>query len=161
MADGEKLYMYGTEFVNESNYYHYFDLKGKIKVSGSLVALNSGASISRNYQYCKLFYESAGLIDASELKFPNKLSESCFWHVFGRCTSLTKIPPALPSTKLQGGCYSSMFEGCKSLTSIPENFLPATDLYRNCYFNMFGWCTSLTTVPENLLPATTLDSYCY
>ena len=161
LADGEKLYMYGTEFVNESNYYHYFDLKGKIKVSGSLVALNSGASLSRSYQYCKLFYESAGLIDASELKFPNKLSEYCFWHVFGRCTSLTKIPPALPSTKLQWSCYSSMFEGCKSLTSIPENFLPATDLKYSCYYNMFAWCTSLTTVPENLLPATKLSSHCY
>lgn len=161
LADGEKLYMYGTEFVNDSNYYHYFDLKGKIKVSGSLVALNSGASLSRSYQYCKLFYESAGLIDASELKFPNKLSESCFWHVFGRCTSLTKIPPALPSTKLQWSCYSSMFEGCKSLTSIPENFLPATDLHYSCYYNMFAWCTSLTTVPENLLSATKLSSHCY
>nr|DAW52169.1 MAG TPA: hypothetical protein [Caudoviricetes sp.] len=153
--------MYGTEFVNDSNYYHYFDLKGKIKVSGSLVALNSGASLSRSYQYCKLFYESAGLIDASELKFPNKLSEDCFWHVFGRCTSLTKIPPALPSTKLQWGCYSSMFEGCTSLTSIPENFLPATDLHYSCYYNMFAWCTSLTTVPENLLSATKLSSHCY
>lgn len=77
-----------------------------------------------------LFYKCTGLIDASELKFPNKVVRDCYYSMFRECTSLTKAPD-LPALKLEINCYESMFNGCTALTTAPE--LPSTILASGCY----------------------------
>ena len=104
-----------------------------------------------------LFEGNKYLIDASGLILPwGTLAESCYYHMFYNCTSLTNAP-VLPATTLANDCYSSMFSGCTNLVNAPA--LPTTTLAEGCYYHMFYKCTSLTNAPA--LPATTLAKYCY
>ena len=83
LADGEKLEVYGTEFRNiDYNGYYAFDLTGKIKISGDLVALNNGKIYMTRYNYCYIFKEAKGLIDASDLIFSNNTAERCYESMF-------------------------------------------------------------------------------
>lgn len=159
LADGEKLEVYGTEFRNcdyGNNNGYKFVIQGKIKVSGDLVALNSGSSVMNNYQYASLFNKSVGLYDAADLVLPKKVGSCCYVNMFKDCTSLTKAPQ-LPAVTLVYFCYGSMFNGCTSLENAPV--LPATKLANNCYGRMFYECKSLIKAPS--LPATTLADSCY
>ena len=113
-----------------------------------------GSYSPRHFSY--VFFGSAFLYDAKELKLPNDATESCYYNIFQGCTSL-KTAPELPATTLSEGCYKSMFDNCTSLVQAPE--LPATTLAQACYERMFYNCTSLTQAPE--LPATTLAVGCY
>ena len=113
-----------------------------------------GSYSPRHFSY--VFFGSAFLYDAKELKLPNDATESCYYNIFQGCTSL-KTAPELPATTLSEGCYKSMFDNCTSLVQAPE--LLATTLAQACYERMFYNCTSLTQAPE--LPATTLAVGCY
>ena len=113
-----------------------------------------GSYSPRHFSY--VFFGSAFLYDAKELKLPNDATESCYYNIFQGCTSL-KTAPELPATTLSEGCYKSMFDNCTSLVQAPE--LPATTLAQACYERMFYNCTSLTQAPK--LPATTLAVGCY
>ena len=113
-----------------------------------------GSYSPRHFSF--VFFGSAFLYDAKELKLPNDATESCYYNIFQGCTSL-KTAPELPATTLSEGCYKSMFDNCTSLVQAPE--LPATTLAQACYERMFYNCTSLTQAPE--LPATTLAVGCY
>lgn len=185
LADGEKLEVYGTEFRNCDTYSdgYKFELQGKIKVSGDLVALNNGSSVMKSYQYASLFKKTVGLYDAADLVLPKKVGENCYNGMFLGCTSLVNTPK-LPAMTLAEHCYESMFYGCTALTKTPDlpattlasncyrvmfsycsglieamDIIPATTLGNNCCEMMFSKCTSLTKAPQ--LPATTLISYCY
>lgn len=185
LADGEKLEVYGTEFRNCDTYSdgYKFELQGKIKVSGDLVALNNGSSVMKSYQYASLFKKTVGLYDAADLVLPKKVGENCYNGMFNGCTSLVNTPK-LPAMTLAEHCYESMFYGCTALTKTPDlpattlasncyrvmfsycsglieamDIIPATTLGNNCCEMMFSKCTSLTKAPQ--LPATTLISYCY
>ena len=113
-----------------------------------------GSYSPRHFSF--VFFGSAFLYDAKELKLPNDATESCYYNIFQGCTSLTTAPE-LPATTLSEGCYKSMFDNCTSLVQAPE--LPATTLAQACYERMFYNCTSLTQAPK--LPATTLAVGCY
>lgn len=185
LADGEKLEVYGTEFRNCDTYSdgYKFELQGKIKVSGDLVALNNGSSVMKSYQYASLFKKTVGLYDAADLVLPKKVGENCYNGMFNGCTSLVNTPK-LPAMTLVASCYESMFYGCTALTKAPDlpattlaskcyrtmfsncdglieamDIIPATTLGNNCCEMMFYKCTSLIKAPQ--LPATTLISYCY
>lgn len=159
LADGEKLEVYGTEFRNiDYNGYYAFDLTGKIKISGDLVALNNGKIYMTRYNYCYIFKEAKGLIDASDLIFSNNTAERCYESMFYGCTNLVNAPKKLPAMDASPGCYSDMFYGCTALTKAPE-ILAKTMSYLCCEY-MFNECTSLVEVPE-ILPATTIGRQCY
>lgn len=113
-----------------------------------------GSYSPRHFSF--VFFGSAFLYDAKELKLPNDATESCYYNTFQGCISL-KTAPELPATTLSKGCYKSMFDNCTSLVQAPE--LPATTLAQACYERMFENCYSLTQAPE--LPATTLAESCY
>lgn len=113
-----------------------------------------GSYSPRHFSF--VFFGSAFLYDAKELKLPNDATESCYYNTFQGCMSL-KTAPELPATTLAQSCYESMFDNCTSLMQAPE--LPATTIATNCYSRMFFNCLSLTKAPE--LPATTLASNCY
>lgn len=157
LADGESVYMYGTDFQSKSSYYYNaFNIKGNIKVSGDLIALRYGSSLNASsYTYSNLFRD-ATITDASELVLPSRQKDQCFYGLFYNCTSLTKVPK-LPATSLACGCYELMFYGCKSLVKAPV--LPSVTLNQRCYWGMFENCTSLAEAPE--LPATSLQFRCY
>ena len=114
-----------------------------------------GSYSPRHFSY--VFFGSAFLYDAKELKLPNDATESCYYNTFQGCTSLTTAPE-LPATTLAQSCYESMFDNCTSLMQAPE--LPATTIATNCYSRMFFNCTSLTQAPS-ILPAIILASDCY
>ena len=111
----------------------YFQMKGTIAASGSVMSLIDGEGITTDIP-CNY----------------------CFNHLFIDCTSLT-TPPGLPALELKSGCYDGMFLRCRNLRETPQ--LPATKLAQFCYGNMFAYCSNLTEAPE--LPATTIESSCY
>ena len=164
-------YCNGTSTGGSSNNLHIAST-AKFSISGNILSLfyednfknyntfpkipsgKYGSYSPRHFSY--VFFGSAFLYDAKELKLPNDATESCYYNTFQGCTSLTTAP-ALPATTLAQSCYESMFDNCTSLMQAPE--LPATTIATNCYSRMFFNCTSLTQAPE--LPATTLTDNCY
>ena len=111
----------------------YFQMKGTIAASGSVMSLIDGEGVTTDIP-----------------------CDYCFNHLFIDCTSLT-TPPDLPALELKSGCYDGMFLRCRNLRETPQ--LPATKLAQFCYGNMFAYCSNLTEAPE--LPATTIESSCY
>ena len=139
--------------ISDENIYLTISFNSNAKVGGDLSSLTNMTG-SCCYE---LFKDNTYLTDASELILPwGTLAESCYYHMFYNCTSLT-IAPVLPATTLANDCYSSMFSGCTNLVNAPA--LPATTLADSCYYSMFQNCTSLTSTPA--LPATTLADSCY
>lgn len=156
LADGEKLYLYGTDFQQATGSYSYFKIEGNIKISGDLVALRDGLTEPRGYDFLELFKQCKGITDASLLNMPSKVESYGLQQLFKGCSSL-KYPPKMPKKKVGFyGCYG-MFEGCTSLLEAPE--LPATSVDSDAYGYMFLKCTSLTQAPN--LPAISLSSECY
>ena len=156
LADGEKLYLYGTDFQQASGSCSYFKIEGNIKISGDLVALRDGLTEPREYDFIGLFKQCKGITDASQLNMPSKVESQGLQHLFKGCSSL-KYPPKMPKKKVGfEGCYG-MFEGCTSLLEAPE--LPATSIDSEAYGYMFLHCTSLKQAPE--LPAIGLSTECY
>ena len=125
--------LYGGETDINSKKCTYFQMKGTIAASGSVMSLIDGEGITTDIP-----------------------CEYCFYWLFADCTSLT-TPPELPSLEMKYGCYNGMFFRCGNLRETPK--LPATKLAGFCYGNMFAYCSNLTVAPE--LPATTLESSCY
>ena len=143
-----------------------------------------------SYGQCNsMFSGCTGLVDASELIFPKKLTApSVFMNMFAGCTSLVSAPKKLVFDNAQRwsfygmfmGCSSlvngpsvvdigaasgvapclGMFSACTSLTTAPS--LPSTNISgtSGCYENMFGGCTAITTGPTEL-PATVLGNQAY
>ena len=164
-------YCNGTSASGSNNSLHIAST-AKFSISGNILSLfyednfknyntfpkipsgKYGSYSPRHFSY--VFFGSAFLYDAKELKLPNDATESCYYNIFQGCTSL-KTAPELPATTLASGCYQSMFDNCTSLVQAPE--LPATTIATNCYSRMFYNCTSLIQAPE--LPATTLAVGCY
>lgn len=156
LADGEKLYLYGTDFQQASSSYSHFNIEGNIKISGDLVALRNGLSEPRGYDFMELFKSCKGITDASQLNMPSKVESYGLQNLFKGCSSL-KYPPKMPKKKVGFyGCYG-MFEGCTSLLEAPE--LPATSVDSGAYGYMFLKCTSLKQAPD--LPAISLSTECY
>lgn len=156
LADGEKLYLYGTDFQQATGSYSYFNIEGNIKISGDLVALRDGLTEPRGYDFLDLFKQCKGITDASQLNMPSKVESYGLQNLFQGCSSL-KYPPKMPKKKVGFyGCYG-MFEGCTSLLEAPE--LPATSIDSGAYGYMFLKCTSLKQAPD--LPAISLSTECY
>lgn len=155
LADGEKLYLYGTDFQQASGSYSYFKIEGNIKISGDLVALRDGLTELRGYDFMELFKSCKGITDASLLNMPSKVKDYSLMDMFQYCSSL-KYPPKMPKSVGYWGC-SGMFSYCTSLLEAPE--LPSTRFSGGCYRFMFMNCTSLTQTPN--LPSTSLTEECY
>ena len=165
-------YCNGTSTGGSSNNLHIAST-AKFSISGNILSLfyednfknyntfpkipsgKYGSYSPRHFSF--VFFGSAFLYDAKELKLPNDATESCYYNTFQGCTSLTTAPE-LPATTLAQSCYESMFDNCTSLMQAPE--LPATTIATNCYSRMFFNCTSLTQAPS-ILPAIILASDCY
>lgn len=156
LADGEKLYMYGTDFQQASGSYSYFIIEGNIKISGDLVALRDGLTEPRGYDFSYLFQWCKGITDASQLNMPSKVESYGLMEMFSGCSSL-KYPPKMPKKKVDFYGCKGMFMNCTSLLEAPE--LPATSVGIDAYEFMFYGCTSLKQAPE--LPAIGLSTECY
>lgn len=159
LTANQTIYFKGdNEIFNTASNYSIFKGTGRLKVSGSIMALVDNGSgnvteIPANYGFAKTFYNNTALVDASDLNLNFGLYYYCYQDMFHGCTNLTEAPK-LPMTTLYTGCYMMMFDGCTSLTKAPE--LPATVLPSYCYQYMFGYCTNLNEVTCN---ATTIRSY--
>ena len=170
---GDKIQIAGNGAlgVDDDNGWHFYVHSGA-KVYGNIMSLESGLDGSGNYSeafksdteitnaraFQRLFWNSGGITDASDLVLPAlTLNEYCYWDLFNNCGNLTAAPRLLPATTMAAHSYHGMFMNCSSLATTPE--LPATTLAERCYYDMFYRCTSLTTAP--MLPATTLASGCY
>ena len=154
----------------DTTYYNYIACSSSAKFNayGNIMSVADNTEIdddlttktlTRNYQCFRTFFNCSGLVDMSNVVFPNNTTIACYFQMFVNCTSLTKAPSILPATTLADACYQRMFAGCTSLTTAPSS-LPATTLSNQCYYEMFYGCYSLTTVPS-ILPATTLADRCY
>lgn len=117
-------------------------------------------------------------------------TESCYAHMFYKCTELIKPPKRIANAEAHNKTYEGMFEGCTALTSAPTTSISqlkrysCTNMFYNCSSlvsadniqlgeiyqaalesicccaNMFYGCTSLTNAPS-ILPAKTLTQRCY
>ena len=164
VSAGDKVQLYGDGTIITS--YKYPMIAGgtaQAKVYGNIMSLvdkenfATATTLTASNTFYTLFADYENLTDASGLLLPaTKLSQRCYYCMFGGCTSLTAAPK-LPAKTLANNCYEGMFARCTSLTTAPE--LPAETLANYCYYGMFYGCTSLTAAP--VLPAETLTSYCY
>ncbi|MBR5695029.1 MAG: leucine-rich repeat protein [Paludibacteraceae bacterium] len=159
---GDKALLKGINpdgFSQGSDAYAYFEMRGSIAASGSVMSLLGDTAdsdkIPNNGCFHGLFYNCTGLTQAPALP-ATTLTNNCYVIMFSGCTKLTQAP-VLPATTLAKNCYYGMFRGCSGLPQAPE--LPATTLANSCYYEMFKGCTSLTQAPA--LPATALDTKCY
>lgn len=162
---GEKVYFRASGLTpySSSGIGAFTISNGKCNVGGNVMSMAYGAdyngqtSITKMYQFTKLFYNAANIVDASNLILPaTTLVNTCYSYMFSGCKSLVNAP-ALPAVTLKNYCYQYMFEGCTSLVNAPT--LPSTTLATSCYNSMFRNCYSLVTAPE--LPATNLVESCY
>lgn len=160
LNDGDKVRFKGENWVYTQQMFSGNTIQ--FSVYGNIMSLNYGDDYEDKTRFLRrydwMFYESTGLVDASNLILPAmELTDNIsFVSMFKGCTSLVKAPE-LPATSLTNYCYSNMFYGCASLVSAPV--LPATILTQSCYSFMFVNCTSLTTAPE--LPSIDLADGCY
>ena len=147
---GDKLLIKGsnTAYGISSNY-NYFTSSDQFNVEGNIMSLLYGdnfedqATLSSNYTFENLFYNSK-IVNACNLILPaTTLANSCYSSMFQGCTSLVTAPE-LPATTLAFGCYQIMFRDCTSLVTAPE--LPATTLAQSCYYLMFYGCNNLSKI---------------
>lgn len=157
---GSKIYFRGDnkKFCSINSGYNKLSTTNEFNVGGDITSLlnkNLTDSFTNNSEFSHLF-DSCSVVNANNLKLSvKKLTMSCYYRMFYRCTSLIQAPE-LPATELNTSCYSGMFYGCTSLIQAPE--LPATELKTECYYDMFNGCTSLTSAQE--IHATTLAQNC-
>ena len=165
VSAGDKVQLYG-DGTNITSYLYTMITGGtaQVKVYGNIMSLvdeenfATATTLTASNTFLALFADYKNLTDASGLLLPaTTLANSCYYSMFGGCTSLTAAPK-LPAETLANHCYEGMFDRCTSLTSAPET-LPAETLADYCYYSMFGGCTSLTAAP--VLPAEKLTSSCY
>ena len=163
--------MFRSDNINDGHFnwdgeYSSFVTSGNVAVKGNIMSLIDGADGSTpietlslgDYIFNRLFLNSTGLTDASELILPLIDIAEMYESMFQGCTNLTHAPE-LPVMEMQFEYeYAYMFAGCTSLVTPPE--LPATVVYStSCYEGMFQGCTSLTTAP--ILPAATIYDWSY
>ena len=153
MKEGDKVAFYGNGTSITSYYGTTIGGSGDgflCKVYGNIMSLvdeenfATATELTDLSTFKQLFYSNTSLTDASDLLLPaTTLTYSCYFCMFGYCTSLTAVPN-LPATTLATSCYDSMFEYCTGLTALP--LLPARELADNCYALMFQDCYKLASV---------------
>ena len=89
-----------------------------IDVSGDLMSLVSGDSITTDYEFRTLFNECSKLVNASGLTLPSNTRSYCYRSMFNSCPSLVSAPE-LPAATLTGtGPYYQLFNGCSKLNYV-------------------------------------------
>lgn len=147
---GDTVMWKGTMTPNSTNGIGLFSAStASFDAQGNIMSLVYGdnfvsqTTLSRNYQFRRLF-QNTKIINAKDLILPSTtLTPYCYQNMFYGCTTLTTAPE-LPATSLATYCYNIMFRGCTSLTTAPS--LPATRLDTYCYYNMFRDCSSLNYI---------------
>lgn len=128
-----------------------FSTTGKCNVGGNIMSMAYGEdyasheTITKNYQFMKLFKNARNLIDASKLVLPATTGYSCYEEMFYGCTSLTTAPE-LPATTLADNCYSRMFYGCTKLNYIK---MLATDTKSLSLYNWVNGVAPTGTFVKN------------
>lgn len=84
------------------------------------------------------------VVDASQLILPKSTSPSCYYNLFGNCSTL-EVAPSLPATNVATEAYKAMFKNCTSLGAVPAMSFKVVEK-EGCN-NMFAGCTSLTSIP--------------
>lgn len=133
VSDGDIL-----EFVGDNSSYHlnsnnknYFGCSENVRfnLKGNILSLLDSQHFKTfapwsggSYIFAELFRDCKGVVDASELLFPNFVITNCYTGMFSGCTNLIYAPDKLPALTygVAGGCYDSMFEGCVNLIVGPE-----------------------------------------
>ena len=121
--------------------YLKFNITDGYNVGGDLTTL---LGEMRDYHYADELFAYTGVVDASNLIFPNEVGSSAYKSLFDNCANLTEAPAILPALSLSTSCYESMFYDCTSLTTAP--ILPASILKGSCYKYMFFRCSNLAHI---------------
>ena len=118
---GGKVLIKGT---NEAYTNNRFNSSGQFNAYGNIMSLLYGdnfsgqTTLTDNYLFWGLFYNSTGLTSAENLIMPaTTLTEGCYGYMFFNCTSLTKAPE-LPAATLVDDCYQYMFALCSNLNYV-------------------------------------------
>lgn len=167
ISSGLKLYLRcNTNSWSNINNASRNHIEGTSKIGGNIMSLIYGSSFtgsettfpsSADRQFLRLFESNTTLKDSSKLLLPvQTLTYSCYYRMFGLCSSLL-YAPNLPANTLTESCYEQMFVGCTSLLVPPKRI--GRILAESCCNAMFWNCTSMTTTPE--LPANNLVLHCY
>ena len=157
---GDKVYFKGNNDVlaQSLNRYNKFTSTANVNVGGNIMSLldetmlKSSVSVDGMQSF---FYNNEKIVDASKLMLPAmKLSNQCYYYMFGNCTALIKPPKVLPAIYAKIGCYQRMFSGCSSLIEAPE--IKAIFQDANFIAEMFNGASSLKKVKVHF---TTFESY--
>lgn len=96
------------------------------------------------------------VVDASQLILPKSTSPSCYYNLFGNCSTL-EVAPSLPATNVATEAYKAMFKNCSSLRAVPAMSFKVVE-QEGCN-NMFAGCTSITSIP--VINLNSLSSGCF
>ena len=142
--------------IDRANEYMQFLLfGGDVEAHGDVMSIAYNGTLTKNYQFKKLFEQCINLITAPELT-ATILTEGCYYEMFSECTSLIKAPE-LKVNIVPTRAYFGMFYKCSNLKETPN--LLATQILNLSYARMFEECTSLTKISN--LPVQSVPDYAY
>lgn len=182
---GDRVYMYAmTDYTYNYDTNHFTTGTGTLACGGDILyMMNKHEGTMKNNQFSYFFSGMKNLVDASEIIFPDYVSEYCYFRMFYSCTGLKTPPKKLPAITLERNCYGSMFYMCSSLETAPEMdfiytaYQSCNGMFLSCkalkeppvfhnvdaqygsFGTCFNGCSSLEYAPE--LPATELYESCY
>lgn len=180
----DRVWMYDlTDYIFNTNV-HFMTGQGTLAVGGELMFMcGKREGTMKNEQFTYFFSNMTNLIDASEIVFPDYVSEYCYYRMFYNCTGLVVPPSRLPAETLERSCYGGMFYLCKSLETSPQMdfiytaYQCCTAMFLSCkalrvapvfhnvdaqygsFSTCFNGCNALIVAPN--LPATKLYAECY
>ena len=152
-----------------------------LKIGGNILTLlDKDVSKFENkrlpdYCFAKLFSNSWGIYDASQLELTPKLSSiGLYMGMFQGCSEMVTSPQKIYLTDMSTDCCRTMFYKCSSLVNIPETWCPNVtelgyyvynssgsktwEMAKSCFMSCFRE-TSIKKLPQ--LPATKLANTCY
>lgn len=181
---GDRVWMYDlTDYISNTNV-HFRTGQGTLAVGGELMFMCGKREGTMNNNHFSYYFSGMkNLVDASEIIFPDYVSEYCYYNMFYSCTGLKTPPKKLPAITLERNCYCDMFFLCSSLETAPEMdfiytaYQSCSSMFQSCkalkeppvfhnvdaqyssFNGCFNGCSSLEYAPE--LPATELYGSCY
>lgn len=131
-------------------YYHFVVEGDKMCVKGNLSSLinvsGRGYTVTGEYSFLKLFYESNIYYAKNLIVDPLTVTEGCYYNMFRGCTNLIAGPDKIQTTSGGLGCMGHMFHGCSEMVSGPTR-IKLRDYPELCCDHMFTDCTKLEYPP--------------
>lgn len=154
MDGNKKIYFRGINpngFQYDYSNSYQFKMNVKYAVGGELMTLVNYTKSDRSEvpyvnAFSGLFTNCTNLINAYNLVFPTKFTNSCFNHMFESCTNLEVAPNEIVMERLDEWIFDNFCYNCTKLTDTPILTIKDTAQKSNAFRWMFCGCINLNKV---------------